>query len=128
MSAEERRISVDLGELSRPSAVLWAVQQLPDLAVRNAIVGYLEDPGILLERTWPPSWFYWLDSGKRVFIARCGEPPAVDAEHRDQPWNYFVEAEIAGGFGNWTRAQVAIATGFYHESLMHESCPEDHSR
>ena len=114
----EQRIAVDLGWLSRPTAVRWAVEQLPDLGVRTAILGYLEDPGILLGRDWPPGWFFWLDGDKRVFVARCGEPPAVDPPFRDKPWNFFVQAELPEGWPKRRRARPAKAQAFYHESEL----------
>jgi len=113
----EVRVRVELGELKRASAVRWLVQQLR-LDVRTAIAGHLEGQGVILERLWPPGWFYWLDRSKSVFISRCSDPPIIDADQRDQPWNYFVEAVIPNGFGAWSPGQSATATDFYHESKL----------
>jgi hypothetical protein len=125
VSAEGLRARVDLGELKNPAAVQWqVVKQVADLPVRAAILGYLERPGVLLDRATPPGWFYWLDDVKRIFIARCADPPTEDSEHRDRPWNYFVEAEIAGGFHFWSKAHGAVATDFYHEARLRTPQPD----
>jgi|SRR3954447_16044141 len=114
----EIRVRVELGSLRLASAIRWYIQPLP-LDVRTAIAGYLEGPGVVMERAWPPGWFHWLDAPvKSVFISRCSDPPTVWSEYRDQPWNFFVEAEIIGGLGASSSGQRAIATDFYHESKL----------
>lgn len=96
MATPEQRCTVDLGDFHDRDAPRHAVRCLEDKTVGAVIESYLELTGVILGRTNPRGWFFWLDSPTNSrFTTRCSDPPASRApDSKRQPWYYFVTAEI----------------------------------
>jgi hypothetical protein len=96
MANPDERCTVDLGDSHDRRSLRHEVEHLEDETVAALIEGYLELTGVILGRSNPGGWFFWLDPPTNSrFITRCSDPPASTApDSKRQPWYYYVTAEI----------------------------------
>lgn len=111
----EGRCVVRLGTADEPSvAGVLLERAVADENVRAQIRNYLTTLGVLLDRAQPVGWFGWKDRSRKIFAARCADPPDESAPD-DGPWDYYVIAMIRDD-RSWPNRAVGFGRTFVHSA------------